>query len=115
MLSFTDLFMFFLGLEIMSIPIYVLAGTAKKDVRSSEAALKYFLAGSFATGILLFGIAWIYGTTGTFDVNELASVINMEDTHSSLLYVGVLLILSSFLVCILVLSNANIHNYYYKQ
>ena len=97
MVSFTDLFMFFLGLEIMSIPIYVLAGTAKKDVRSSEAALKYFLTGSFATGILLFGIAWVYGATGTFDVNELASVINMEDTHSSLLYVGVLLILSSFL------------------
>jgi NADH-quinone oxidoreductase subunit N len=74
-----------------------LAGTAKKDVRSSEAALKYFLTGSFATGILLFGIAWVYGATGSFDVNMLASVINMEDTHSSLLYVGVLLILSSFL------------------
>ena len=97
MLSFTDLFMFFLGLEIMSIPIYVLSGTAKKDVRSSEAALKYFLTGSFATGILLFGIAWVYGATGTFDVNELATIINMEDSHSSLLYVGVLLILSSFL------------------
>jgi len=97
MVSFTDLFMFFLGLEIMSIPMYVLAGSAKKDIRSSEAALKYFLTGAFATGILLFGIAWVYGATGTFDVNQLANVINMEYTHSSLLYVGVLLILSSFL------------------
>lgn len=97
MVSFTDMFMFFLGLEIMSIPVYVLAGTAKKDVRSNEASLKYFLTGAFATGILLFGIAWVYGAVGTFDVNEIASVINMEDSHSSLLYVGVLLILSSFL------------------
>lgn len=97
MLSFTDLFMFFLGLEIMSIPIYVLAGTSKKDIRSSEAALKYFLTGAFATGVLLFGIAWVYGAIGTFNVDEIATVINMESSHSSLLYVGVLLILASFL------------------
>ncbi len=97
MVSFTDMFMFFLGLEIMSIPIYVLAGSAKKDIKSSEASLKYFLTGAFATGILLFGIAWIYGATGSFDVNTISSVINMEDSHSSLTYVGILLILSAFL------------------
>ena len=97
MIAFTDLFMFFLGLEILSIPIYVLAGTRKKDVRSSEASLKYFLMGAFATGILLFGIAWIYGATKSFDLNTIAMVIDGEAKHSSLLFIGVLLMLSAFL------------------
>ncbi len=97
MLTFTDMFMFFLGLEILSIPIYVLAGTRKKDVRSSEASLKYFLMGAFATGILLFGIAWIYGATKSFDLNTIAMVIDGEAKHSSLLFIGVLLMLSAFL------------------
>jgi NADH-quinone oxidoreductase subunit N len=97
MLTFTDLFMFFLGLEILSIPIYVMAGSKKKDLRSSEAALKYFFTGAFATGILLFGIAWLYGATGSFKVAEIAAVIQNQETHSPLLYVGVLMILSAFL------------------
>jgi len=97
MVSFTDLFMFFLGLEILSIPIYVMAGTAKKDIRSSEASLKYFLTGAFATGILLFGIAWLYGAVGSFDIQVIAHKINMTSEHSSLLYVGILLILAAFL------------------
>jgi len=97
MVSFTDLFMFFLGLEILSIPIYVMAGTAKKDIRSSEASLKYFLTGAFATGILLFGIAWFYGAVGSFDIQVIAHKINMTSEHSSLLYVGILLILAAFL------------------
>lgn len=97
MVAYTDLFMFFLGLEILSIPIYVMAGTAKKDIRSTEASLKYFLTGAFATGILLFGIAWLYGAVGSFDLNIIAMKINLEETHSSLLYVGILLILAAFL------------------
>ena len=97
MVSFTDLFMFFLGLEILSIPIYVMAGTAKKDIRSSEASIKYFLTGAFATGILLFGIAWLYGAVGSFDIQVIAHKINMTSEHSSLLYVGLLLILAAFL------------------
>ncbi|MBI1835780.1 MAG: NADH-quinone oxidoreductase subunit N [Flavobacteriia bacterium] len=101
MLAFTDMFMFFLGLEILSLPIYVLAGTNKKDLRSSEASLKYFLMGAFATGVLLFGIAWTYGATGTFKIQEIGDFIyNNQNTgiaHSSILYVGVLLIMASFL------------------
>lgn len=97
MVAFTDLFMFFLGLEILSIPIYVMAGTAKKDIRSSEASIKYFLTGAFATGILLFGIAWLYGAVGSFDLQVIAHKVNLEESHSSLLYIGVLLILASFL------------------
>ena len=99
MLAFTDMFMFFLGLEILSIPIYVMAGTKKSDLRSSEASLKYFLMGAFATGVLLFGIAWTYGATGSFKLAEIAAAISTpsENGHSSILYVGILLILASFL------------------
>jgi NADH-quinone oxidoreductase subunit N len=97
MVSFTDMFMFFLGLEILSIPIYVLAGSKKKDTGSSEASLKYFLMGAFATGVLLFGIAWVYGATKSFDLNQIAMVINNGEGDTSLMYVGILLILAAFL------------------
>ncbi len=60
-----DLIVLFLGLEVMSVAVYVLAGFNRKDPFSSEAALKYFLIGAFASGFLLYGIALVYGTTGT--------------------------------------------------
>jgi len=97
MLSFTDMFMFFLGLEILSIPIYVMAGSNKNDIKSSEAALKYFMTGAFATGVLLFGIAWMYGGTGSFKLAEIGASIQAADTHSALIHIGLLLIMSAFL------------------
>lgn len=60
-----DLITFFLGLELMSIAFYIMAGFARKRLASNEAALKYFLLGAFATGFLLYGIALMYGSTGT--------------------------------------------------
>lgn len=60
----TDLMMLFLGLELMSIPIYVLAGFDRRKLDSNESALKYFLVGSFASALLLYGSALLYGTTG---------------------------------------------------
>jgi NADH-quinone oxidoreductase subunit N len=60
-----DLIVLFLGLEVMSVAVYVLAGYSRTDPFSSEAALKYFLIGAFASGFLLYGIALVYGTTGT--------------------------------------------------
>lgn len=96
MTAFTDMFMFFLGLEILSIPVYVMAGSRKGDIRSNEAALKYFLTGSFATGLLLFGIAWIYGATGSFDLDEIGRAIAAGDTKNAMLLIGILLIMSSF-------------------
>ncbi|WP_159802379.1 NADH-quinone oxidoreductase subunit N [Flavobacterium sp. MK4S-17] len=68
MVNFGNLAMFFLGIEILSISLYVLAASQPKDVKSNEAGMKYFLMGAFASGILLFGIALIYGATGTFDI-----------------------------------------------
>jgi NADH-quinone oxidoreductase subunit N len=97
MTAYTDMFMFFLGLEILSIPIYVMAGSNKADVRSSEASLKYFLTGSFATGIFLFGLAWVYGATGTFKLQEIQMKIAEMDTLSPILMIGVLLIMASFI------------------
>ncbi|BAV08956.1 NADH dehydrogenase subunit N [Filimonas lacunae] len=64
--SFNTLLMLFLGIEILSIPLYILTGSDKRNLKSNEAALKYFLMGSFSTGLLLMGIALVYGGTGTF-------------------------------------------------
>lgn len=69
--GFQNLVTLFLGIEILSIPLYVLAGSNKTDLRSNEASIKYFLMGAFATGFLLFGIALIYGSASTFDLYKI--------------------------------------------
>lgn len=66
-----ELIMVFIGLEISSIATYVLAGFLRDDRRASEAALKYFLLGSFATAFLLYGVAWVYGLTGSTNLTEI--------------------------------------------
>ena len=71
MVSFGNLAMFFLGIEILSIALYVLAASERLNLKSNEAGMKYFLMGSFASGIILFGICLIYGAMGTFDVAEI--------------------------------------------
>lgn len=72
--SYTTLLMLFLGIEIISIPLYILTGSAKSNLKSNEAALKYFLMGSFSTGLMLMGIALIYGATGSFQVGSIAAL-----------------------------------------
>lgn len=68
MVSFGNLSMFFLGIEVLSIALYVLAASNRLNLRSNEAGMKYFLMGSFASGIILFGICLLYGATGSFDL-----------------------------------------------
>ncbi|MDP3937357.1 MAG: proton-conducting transporter membrane subunit, partial [Deltaproteobacteria bacterium] len=85
----TDLVTVFLGLEVMSIPIYVLAGFTRRRPRSNEAALKYFLLGSFATGLLLYGIALTYGATGATDLAAIRAA--WEPTPLALAGIGLLL------------------------
>ncbi|MDF2192975.1 NADH-quinone oxidoreductase subunit N [Paraflavitalea sp. CAU 1676] len=70
--SFNSLLMLFLGIEIMSIPLYILTGTDKRNLKSNEAALKYFLMGSFSTGIMLMGITLLYGAKGSFNLEAIA-------------------------------------------
>lgn len=69
MVSFGNLVMFFLGLEILSITLYILAGSDRTNIKSNESGMKYFLMGSFASGFILFGIALTYGATASFDMN----------------------------------------------
>ncbi|OLY91556.1 NADH dehydrogenase subunit N [Cnuella takakiae] len=70
--AFQSLLMLFLGIEIMSIPLYILAGSDKRNLKSNEASLKYFLMGSFSTGIMLMGIALCYGAAGSFNLTSVA-------------------------------------------
>src|SRR4030095_2829184 len=67
--AYNNLLMLFLGIEILSIPLYILTGSDKRNLKSNEAALKYFLMGSFSTGLMLMGIALMYGGTGTFSMD----------------------------------------------
>jgi NADH-quinone oxidoreductase subunit N len=71
--TYNTLLMLFLGIEIMSIPLYILTGSDKRNLKSNEASLKYFLMGAFSTGILLMGIAFIYGgnANGSFYINNI--------------------------------------------
>jgi NADH-quinone oxidoreductase subunit N len=69
LMFYNSLLMLFLGVEIMSIPLYILTGADKRNLKSNEASLKYFLMGAFSTGIMLMGIALIYGGTGSFALN----------------------------------------------
>ena len=75
--GFKSLLTLFIGIEIVSIPLYVLAGSHKQDLKSNEAALKYFLMGSFSTGLMLMGIAFLYGDAGTFFVDGIKFVFNL--------------------------------------
>ncbi|TRX37718.1 NADH-quinone oxidoreductase subunit N [Flavobacterium restrictum] len=74
MVSFGNLAMFFLGIEVLSISLYILAASNRMNLKSNEAGMKYFLMGSFASGIILFGICMIYGAMGTFDIAEISEM-----------------------------------------
>jgi NADH-quinone oxidoreductase subunit N len=88
MVSANELIMIFIGLEISSIASYILAGYLRDDRRNNEAALKYFLLGSFATAFLLYGIAWVYGTTGTTNLAEIRRTLMTPEIAPSMVLIG---------------------------
>src|SRR6218665_54655 len=90
--SFKSLLILFLGIEIISIPLYILTGSDKRNLKSNEGSLKYFLMGSFSTGLMLMGIALIYGVSGTFDVEKMKFAI---EAPSVLPVTGMLLLMFS--------------------
>src|SRR5579871_4705718 len=92
--TFNTLLMLFIGIEIISIPLYILTGSEKRNLKSNEAGLKYFLMGSFSTGLMLLGIALLYGAsvTGTFNIDELW---NGRAATTPLFMAGLLLLLVS--------------------
>ncbi len=97
MANTTDLVVMFLGLEIMSVPLYVLAGFARRSLESNEAGIKYFIMGAFASAFLLMGIAFVFGASGTTDLRRI-----MADFHFIIvnfriyMYSGMALILIGF-------------------
>ncbi len=100
MVSYENLIMLFVGIEILSISMYVLTGSDKDNLRSGEAALKYFLMGAFATGILLFGVAMLYGATGGFSLSQIAAYVattKMAGDLSPMLYLGLTMLLIGIL------------------
>lgn len=94
--SFWNLVMLFLGIEIVSISLYIMAGSRRFDTRSNEAGFKYFLMGSFASAILLFGIALIYGASGSFQLDKIA-LYAAANADSALFQVGIIMTISALL------------------
>ncbi len=93
--SSRDLLMLFIGIELMSISFYVLAGFMRRRLTSNEAALKYFLLGAFATGFLVYGIALIYGSAATTSLPAIAGQLD-ELFNSTLFWIGVALLTMGF-------------------
>jgi NADH-quinone oxidoreductase subunit N len=88
MAAANDLLVFFLALETMSVAVYVLTGMWRSSARSSEAAMKYFIMGAFATGFLLYGIALIYGATGSTNLDLIADYLLEQPSEWPLYLVG---------------------------
>jgi NADH-quinone oxidoreductase subunit N len=97
--SSADLITLFIGLELMVMPSYLLTGLAKTDRYSNEGGLKYFLLGSFASAILLFGVSWTYGLTGTTRISEVAQALSGADIGPAMLVaLGMLTVGATFKV-----------------
>ncbi|MBZ0100398.1 MAG: NADH-quinone oxidoreductase subunit N, partial [Taibaiella sp.] len=92
--GYNNLLMLFLGIEIMSIPQYILAGADRRNLKSNEASLKYFLMGAFTTGLLLMGITLLYGATGSFYITDFTFL--RTESLNPLALAGILFILISF-------------------
>jgi NADH-quinone oxidoreductase subunit N len=92
--AFSNMTTLFLGIEILSIPLYVLAASKKADVKSNEAGFKYLIMGSMASAFLLFGIALIYGATGSFDLLQIRAAVSAGNMPV-FFYAGVILMLAA--------------------
>jgi NADH-quinone oxidoreductase subunit N len=91
-----DLIIVFLGIELMSIASYVLCGLDRRSSRGAEAALKYFLLGAFSTGFLLYGIALIYGATGSTDIATIGTLVTGATFNDPMLLAGIGLLVVGF-------------------
>jgi NADH-quinone oxidoreductase subunit N len=96
MVSATELSVFYVGLETMAISMYILAGFNKANKASNEAGVKYFIIGAFSSGLLLYGMTYIYGYTGSLNYYEIAEMIKQNGAVSFNLKLGIVLMLSGF-------------------
>ena len=95
MASSVNLLMIYLAVELVSIPSYILAGMKKNDRASNEASLKYVIFGSFASGLMLFGLSWLYGISGSTYITEIHSAL-LINGNPFLVYISLLLIIVGF-------------------
>src|SRR3990172_8928653 len=97
LVSATDLVTIYLGMEFMALTVYILAGFIRHDVKSNEAALKYFLLGAFSSGIILYGMVLLYGVTGTTNLYKIANFLAANDNLGNpVLIASVILLVSGF-------------------
>ncbi|RPJ55359.1 MAG: NADH-quinone oxidoreductase subunit N, partial [Dehalococcoidia bacterium] len=94
--SAANLIMIYLSLEFLSITSYVLTGYLRRDARSTEAALKYFLYGALASGVMLYGFSLLYGVTGSVDLATIAKALTAAPPNFMLVLVSILLMLTGF-------------------
>jgi NADH-quinone oxidoreductase subunit N len=97
MASAADLIILYLGLELMALSTYILAGLMRKQPRSNEAALKYFFLGAFSSAILLYGISMTYGLTGTTNLREIAAALQtLNIMESPAVFLGLIFLIVAF-------------------
>lgn len=96
MISSTDLIIIFLGLEVLSMSSYVLAGLKRSDEKSGEAALKYFLLGSFASAFLVYGIALLYGASKTTEIFSIINYFQSDSSQNILVFSGLGMLIIGF-------------------
>tara|TARA_Y100000589_G_scaffold132891_1_gene126936 strand:- start:7328 stop:8659 length:1332 start_codon:yes stop_codon:yes gene_type:complete len=95
MVSAKNLLMVYLAIEMVSIPSYIIAGISKNDRESNEASLKYVIYGSFASGIMLYGLSYLYGMAGSLDINIVAAKLGSYDA-SITVYMIIIFVLVGF-------------------
>jgi NADH-quinone oxidoreductase subunit N len=96
MVSGTDLLTIYLGIELMSITLYIMAGLKRHEARSIEASAKYFVLGAFSSGILLYGISLLFGVTGSTRLSEIATAVNGPALDDPLMLLALMLIIVGF-------------------
>src|SRR5574341_1394864 len=96
MATATDLIVILLGLELLSLPLYILAAFQRGDSRSLEAGMKYFLLGAFSSAFFLYGVALVYGAIGTTSLTRLETSLLLKSANSDLLLIGLGLLLVGF-------------------
>jgi len=96
MASAGDLISLYLGLELMALSIYVLAGFMRRDSRSNEAGIKYLLLGSFSSGIMLYGMSLLYGLAGTTNLNGILAFLKGADLGNPVLFLAMIMLMVSF-------------------
>jgi NADH-quinone oxidoreductase subunit N len=96
MVAARDLIVIFLGLEVMSVAVYALTAFNRRDRKSAEAGLKYFLLGAFATGFLLYGIALVYGATGSTNITAIGETVAAGNANAGLLTIGIAMLTIGF-------------------